>query len=262
MLLSRLDRSIFTEDVRVVDRVELTSIGVYGPHAVSMVSSALAASDAQASPDDPVPEGPMGAWREYQHRQYLVDGKPIVVMRDDEPGTGGYALWLSLEHAAAFKDSFRTFGALEMSPETADTLRIEAGRPRWGSELDEDTIPLEAGIEDRAISFTKGCYVGQEVIVRILHRGHGRVARRLVGLTVAAEAAVARNAAVHAGETEAGRVTSAAMSPTAGSIALAYVHREFAVPGTPLSIAVNSDRLSALVVALPFVAPGGPSEAA
>ena len=62
-------------------------------------------------------------------------------------------------------------------------MRIEGGRPRFGIDMDEDTIPLEAGIEDRAISLTKGCYVGQEIIIRVLHRGHGRVARRLVGLT-------------------------------------------------------------------------------
>ena len=67
-----------------------------------------------------------------------------------------------------------------------DDAEIDANRsgpPAFGVDMDEDTIPLEAGIEDRAISLTKGCYVGQEVIIRVLHRGHGRVARRLVGLT-------------------------------------------------------------------------------
>ena len=73
-------------------------------------------------------------------------------------------------------------GAVTASEETAETLRIEAGRPRFGVDMNTDTIPLEAGIEDRAISFTKGCYVGQEVIIRVMHRGHGRVARRLVSI--------------------------------------------------------------------------------
>ena len=65
---------------------------------------------------------------------------------------------------------------------TAEALRIEAGVPQFHRDMDEETIPLEAGIESRAISLTKGCYVGQEVIIRVLHRGHGRVARKLVGL--------------------------------------------------------------------------------
>ena len=60
-----------------------------------------------------------------------------------------------------------------------ETVRIESGRPRFGIDMDTDTIPLEAGLDDRAISRSKGCYVGQEVIVRVIDRGHGRVARRL-----------------------------------------------------------------------------------
>ena len=76
-------------------------------------------------------------------------------------------------------------GAAETTLETLDVLRVEAGRPAFLIDMDEHTIPLEAGIEDRAISFTKGCYVGQEVIVRVMHRGQGRVAKKLVGLLLA-----------------------------------------------------------------------------
>src|SRR6185436_9036712 len=120
--------------------------------------------------------------------------------------------------------------------------------------MHEDTIPLEAGIEARAISLTKGCYVGQEVIIRVLHRGHGRVARRLVGLVLESDRAPSSGAAVTAGrEAEApggtddrgagapgvrdtrqiGHVTSATISPRLGkAIALAYIHRDFTAPGT------------------------------
>ena len=73
------------------------------------------------------------------------------------------------------------FAALtEVNLDTFEVIRIERGVPRFLADMDEDTIPLEAGIEDRAISFTKGCYVGQEVIVRVTHRGGGRVAKKLV----------------------------------------------------------------------------------
>ena len=97
-----------------------------------------------------------------------------------------------------------------------------------------DTIPLEAGIEDRAISLTKGCYVGQEIIIRVLHRGQGRVARRLVGLTLDPTASVPGvGSTIRADDREIGLVTSAAMSPALGRpIALGYVHRDFVEPGT------------------------------
>jgi hypothetical protein len=86
--------------------------------------------------------------------------------------------------AGARKAKLVEAGAAEMSEDTAETLRIEAGRPRFGIDMSSDTIPLEAGVEDRAISFTKGCYVGQEVIIRVMHRGHGRVTRRLVSMAL------------------------------------------------------------------------------
>src|SRR5918912_2754290 len=117
--------------------------------------------------------------------------------------------------------------------------------------MDEDTIPLEAGIEQRAISFTKGCYVGQEVIIRVLHRGHGRVARKLVGLTIDGGDAVAHGAQVMSGDRIVGKVTSSTVSPALNRpIALAYVHREFVEPGTSLTVT----RRQATVTTLPFVA--------
>jgi folate-binding protein YgfZ len=116
--------------------------------------------------------------------------------------------------------------------------------------MDEDTIPLEAGIEARAISFSKGCYVGQEVIVRVLHRGHGRVARKLVGLTIESDGVPDVGGAIRQEGREVGRVTSATWSPRLGKpIALGYVQRDFAAPGTELVIGDGR----AIVTALPFV---------
>ena len=116
-----------------------------------------------------------------------------------------------------------------------------------------DTIPLEAGIEDRAISFTKGCYVGQEIIIRVLHRGGGRVARRLVGLRL--EHPATRGAKVFAGEREVGVITSAAVAPSLGPIALGYVHRDFVAAGTALDVDTPSGRIAATVTARPMTAP-------
>ena len=122
--------------------------------------------------------------------------------------------------------------------------------PRFLRDMDRDTIPLEAGIESRAISFTKGCYVGQEVVIRVLHRGHGRVARKLVGLVLNATQPVSTGSIVRSGEREIGRVTSSAFSPALQKpIALAYVHRDFIGPGTAVSV----DGEDAEVTTLPFV---------
>ncbi len=122
--------------------------------------------------------------------------------------------------------------------------------PLFGRDMDEETIPLEAGIESRAISFSKGCYVGQEVIIRVLHRGHGRVARKLVGLTLDGDQIPAAEDAVRSGDREIGRVTSSTASPARQRpIALAYVHRDFLEPGTQVTVGDQT----ATVTALPCV---------
>jgi folate-binding protein YgfZ len=143
--------------------------------------------------------------------------------------------------------------------ETFDVLRVEAGVPRFLVDMTDDTLPLEAGIEARAISFTKGCYVGQEIIVRVMQRGGGRVARRLVGLTVgpAERGAVpAAASSIEAAGRAIGHLTSVVRSPRVGSvIGLGYVHRDFVSPGTPVEIVDASHRCPAVVTALPFVAP-------
>jgi folate-binding protein YgfZ len=117
--------------------------------------------------------------------------------------------------------------------------------------MDEETIPLEAGLEERAISRTKGCYVGQEVIVRVQDRGHGRVARRLVAVTLDASAPVpAAGAGIRTGDREIGRVTSSAWSPAlARPVALGYVHRDFAAPGTHVEV----EGAAAVVTAVPAI---------
>jgi folate-binding protein YgfZ len=145
----------------------------------------------------------------------------------------------------------------EAGLDALEVIRIEAGVPRFLVDMTDDTIPLEAGIEDRAISFTKGCYVGQEIIVRVTTRGGGRVAKRLVGLRFEADATPpASGAALYAGDRAVGKVTSAMASPRcAAVIALGYVHRDFTDPGTPLEVHDNARRYAVTVHALPLVPP-------
>ena len=122
------------------------------------------------------------------------------------------------------RDLFARSNLQALSPEEVEVLRIEVGEPKWGAELNEDVIPLEAGLRRIAISESKGCYTGQEVIVRILHRGH--VNRHLRGL-LTGDAMAAVGAVVMSGEKNVGKVTSACYSRALGqAIALGYVRRE------------------------------------
>lgn len=133
----------------------------------------------------------------------------------------------------------------EINLDTFEVVRIERGTPRFLADMDTETIPLEAGIEDRAISFTKGCYVGQEVIVRVTHRGGGRVAKKLVRWKADPSAAVVplAGARIFSEARDIGRVTSAAFSPGREAVVgLGYVHRDFVDPGTEVTVVWNDSR--------------------
>jgi folate-binding protein YgfZ len=138
----------------------------------------------------------------------------------------------------------------EVDLDTFEVIRIERGVPRFLADMDEDTLPLEAGIEDRAISFTKGCYVGQEIIVRVTTRGGGRVAKRLVRWHADDSASVVplKDARIFASGKDIGRVTSAAFSPSFGKVVgFGYVHRDFAEAGKDLTIVWNDTPIKAVV---------------
>jgi folate-binding protein YgfZ len=136
-------------------------------------------------------------------------------------------------------------GAVEVSPEAVEILRIEAGIPRFGAEMGAETMPAEAGIVERAVSFTKGCYIGQETVARLHYKG--RPNRHLRGLRLSAP--VEPGTALRLGEREVGRVASTAVSPALGPIGLAILRRE-AEPGAELG--AGEDGVTAEVVALPF----------
>ena len=130
---------------------------------------------------------------------------PVVVISSDDYGRRGFELLVDATVAGSLERALYDAGARDVSPATAEVTRIESGRPEFGPDMDAHTIPLEAGIEGRAISLTKGCYVGQEIIIRVLHRGHGRVARRLMGLRAGADVSLTVGDPLMAGDEEAGR---------------------------------------------------------
>lgn len=188
---------------------------------------------------------------------------PMTVAANDDLGVPGFDLYLPRETAGVVTDALRAAGAVPAGAAALEVLRVEAGRPAFLKDMDADTIPLEAGIEGRAISHTKGCYVGQEIIIRVLHRGGGRVARKLVGLLVD-DAVPSPGDGLRAGDREIGRVTSAVLSPALGRpVALGYVHRDFTTPGTDVQVLRQGTVLNATVAELPFVRrhPGSASPA-
>ena len=235
-LSERLGGLIFSEDVQVRNITRhLAEVGIHGPLAAQVLEGAMG-----------IPAARLQSLRQYDN--VTAPGSSVTIVRDDAFGVMGFDAYLPAAEAERVFEALAGAGGVRMSEETAEVLRIEAGRPRFTVDMDTETIPLEAGIEDRAISLTKGCYVGQEVIVRVLHRGHGRVARKLVRLEVGGGRIPSRGDAIQAGEREIGRITSAALSPeTNGPLALGYVQRDYVAAGTPVTVASGGESLQATV---------------
>jgi folate-binding protein YgfZ len=184
--------------------------------------------------------GPGLADTEHAHLGGRLGGANVRLIRTD--------VGIDLLFAAADLEAVRTAvleaGAAEVAEEAVECLRIERGRPRYGVDLDDSVIPQEAGLNDRAVSFTKGCYVGQETVARLFYRGKPN--RSLRGLAASGPIAVGAGLAFEGRDV--GQVTSSTVSPRFGPIALAIVRRE-APPGSVVSI---GDAGTAEVVELPF----------
>jgi folate-binding protein YgfZ len=158
---------------------------------------------------------------------------------------GGVDLIAAAADCNRLREGLLDSGAVEVSAAAVEILRIEAGTPRYGAEMGAETMPAEAGIVERAVSFTKGCYIGQETVARLHYKG--RPNRHLRGLRLSASAEP--GAALRLGEKEVGKLGGAAVSPALGPIGLAILRRE-AEPGAEL--AVGEDGVTAQVVDLPF----------
>ena len=225
-LTARLDQLIFSEDVRVTDiSAEIGELVVVGSLAAEVLGEALAIAPETLTA---LPElGHVGLARGFVSRAWVA-------------ALPSYRVFMPVRDLAASMVLLDRMGLPALSDARLDALRIEHGRPAWGADLTTETIPLEAGLLERAISTSKGCYVGQEIVIRILHRGGGRVARRLVKLTFD-EASAGEPAAgdvLATGEgTEAGRLTSVSRSPTTDRwIALGYLGRDYAEVGRRVTV--------------------------
>lgn len=244
ILLERLGRYIVADDVELTDRsADFERLAVEGP-AVFEVVRGLSPELERLAPD--------------ACADVDLDGNEVTVARFGWSGEAALQFFVPAGAGTMLADRLLGAGSVrglvEIGYEVLETLRIEAGIPRFASELDESVLPAEAGLE-RAIAIDKGCYTGQEVVERM--RSRGQVSHRLVGLVAAGEEPLEPGEKLSSGGKSVGEVTSACRSEGIGSIALAFARRAFAEPGTRLEVAGGV----AKVVSLPFVAGSPPRRA-
>jgi len=235
-----LSRFIIADDVEMEDMSEQqVTLAIQGPAAARV----LAAVGLALALDKP-----------FQHQEVDFAGTTARVIRVSDTGEDGYELLVPAEHVEQCWVMLLTTGEpLGLRPvglAALHMLRIEAGIPWYGLDMDEARIVLEVGLE-HAISFKKGCYLGQEVVERTTPRGH--VNRKLSGLLLHSDTLPASGTKLFHDTQEVGWVTSSAQSPRFGHpIALGYVRREHLTPGTPLRIDSHGTAVIAEVTTLPF----------
>jgi folate-binding protein YgfZ len=172
----------------------------------------------------------------------VAETNGVTIIRATHTGEDGFDLIIDAARKAEFQKALEAAGAQPVGEDTFEILRVEAGIARFGQDMDETSVVPETNLDD-AVSYTKGCYVGQEIIVRIKHRGHP--AKKLTGLRFETDQQVEPGAVILSKENqEIGRVTSAVVSPKLGSIGLGYVRYEHLAEGTPI---VVGDGINAIV---------------
>lgn len=233
-----LDRYIIADDVELAESGEWSPLVVIeGPQAARVLLAVVGES--------------MTDLAALAHREVGFDGTRVRIAAVSHSGAPGYIVFGPPALAPRFWAHCQAAGAEPVGMEALDVLRIEAGIPWPGRDMDESTLIAEVGI-DAAISFSKGCYLGQEVVERVAARG--QLQRKRVGLLCAGDAPPPSEAKVlHEGK-EVGHVTSAAWSPYRGQvIAMAYVRREAWAEGTELAVVTDGDTMAARVCLLPFL---------
>jgi len=220
---------------------ELSDFGVFGRSARTVVAKMMDIDDKD-----------LVALPPYGHITRPLADASVVIARVPDLDIEGFDLFVPTETVGALKKRFHAAGVNPGTRETWEIARIESGRPEYGVDMDESTLPQEANFDELgAISYTKGCYIGQEVVVRIRDRGH--VNRHLRGLVLDGQTVPRPGAALVAGESEVGKVTTATWSfGLERPIALGFVRRQHAEPGTALTVRSGDAALAARVSALPF----------
>jgi len=244
-VLAALDRHIVGDKVELEDWTHRqTILSIQGPQAGTAVERLI-------SLRAHVP-GPLG------HTAVTIGSVRGRLTRTDRTGLGGYELWLSAADAPQIWQLLVDAGRITPAGHRClNWLRTEAGIPWYGEDMDERSLPVAFGLQS-AISFTKGCYPGQEIIARITHRGH--LDRSLAGIAFNHPEAPGRGAEVRAGDSTIGEVTSSVSSPFLGKpLALAVLRSRFLRPGSRVAVRWKGGELPGEVVALPLWGDSGPA---
>src|SRR5258707_8663188 len=237
-----LERFTLAGDFRLADLTQDTAqLSIQGAHAPETMAAIFGETFANLSRDAVA----------------SVDrqGKQVTIIRATHTAEDGFDLFVDATEAETLRDSFIKAGVQPIGDDTVETLRLEAGIARYGVDMDETNVVTETNLDD-AVSFTKGCYIGQEIIARIKYRGH--VAKKLAGLILEGEGSVESGAKIFsADDKEIGRVTSAGFSPRlARTIALGYVKYDYLEPRTSVKVVVSEKLIAAKVTELPFIRGG------
>ena len=264
----RLEKFIVADDVQVVDVApHYGLLSVQGPKAGELVQ-ALGWGECPHGPFDSIKiaDAALGEIYLANHLRLLfvcssgresAHNQSRLTSAATDKTIFGFDLFVPNSSLAAVKDKLiaaaKQIGGRLCGWQAFETVRIEAGIPRFGMDMDETNIPLECGIESSAVSYNKGCYFGQEVINRIHSIGH--VNKELRGLLLAddLQSLPKKGDKLFRDGKEVGYITSSAKSPVAGNIALGYVRREANHIGIELILRTTSDENSAKIVELPFV---------
>jgi len=242
-VLKTIERFTLAGDFRVADvtnhTAHITVQGIKAPQVVSDVVGVEAVEFART-------EARQISWP----RNEVSDDSTLL--RATHTGEDGFDLIVKATEAASLWDALHAAGGRPVGYDALEMLRIEAGIPRYGIDMDESNVVTETALDD-AVSYTKGCYVGQEIIARIKYRGH--VAKKLTGIKFAQAVRVEAGAAIKSmDDKEIGRLTSTTYSPHLGrTIALGYAKYDYLTPDTDVKIIVGDEQLAAQVTALPFV---------
>lgn len=243
-LLDHLNRYLVADQVEITDLTEHYGlISVQGPQSERFVREIAELSE--------TPE------HLFFHSMARVYGIGVRFVRSSHTGEDGFDFIIPksglLRFAQDLDDVGKHFSAAWVGEQAAEILRVESGIPRYGVDITEDNLLLETGL-DHAVSFTKGCYLGQETVERIRSRGH--VNKRLVGLLLEGQETARARDLIFSADKEVGTITSSVYSPTLGRpIALGYLRRDFWTTGTSLSVNHDSAAIPATVTDLPFVKP-------
>ena len=171
----------------------------------------------------------------------VVQTAGTTIIRGSHTGEDGFDIFIDASGKAELQQTLEAAGAQPIGEDTFEILRVEAGIARFGHDMDETNVVPETNLDD-AVSYTKGCYVGQEIIVRIKHRGHP--AKKLTGLRFETDQQIEAGAVIRSTDNqEIGRVTSAVISPRQGSIGLGYVRYEYLVDGTRVVVGDGIDAI-------------------